>query len=105
MLPIIHLYPLLNTPFLQIALTVVLVMVGGGGGGGGGGGLTLPQFMQALEAIAVRLYSPLIEKRIGINFDCLLPTQQAVAARSALDVLLKRKILPHAERLGFVIYI
>jgi len=64
--------------------------------------LSISQFVVCMRAIATRLYSSLIEQQTGTILECLPPRQREVATAAALEVLLKKKILPVAEALGLV---
>ena len=64
--------------------------------------LTISQFVTCMRAVATRLYASLIEQQTGTILECLPPRQKEVATAAALEVLLKKKILPVAETLGLV---
>lgn len=64
--------------------------------------LSINQFVTCMRAIATRLYSPLIEQQTGTILECLPPRQKEVATAAALEVLLKKKIVPVAEMLGLL---
>ncbi len=64
-------------------------------------GLTLTpgQFIEATKAVAAKLYANVIELQTGTVLECLPPKQRAAASRAVFDVLLKKKILPIAQKL------
>ncbi len=64
--------------------------------------LSISQFVICMKAVATRLYSSLIEQQTGTILECLPPRQKEVATAAALEVLLKKKILPVAQVQGLV---
>jgi len=70
------------------------------GGMGSAHVLTPGQFILAVKEIACRLYAQLIEHQIGAALECLPPKQKQAAMKAALEVMLRKKILPVAERLS-----
>jgi len=64
--------------------------------------LSISQFVTCMRSVATRLYSTLIEQQTGTILECLPPRQKESATSAALEVLLKRKILPVAEALGLL---
>lgn len=64
--------------------------------------LSISQFVVCMKAIATRLYASLIEQQTGTILECLPTRQREVATAAALEVLLKKKILPVAEAVGLV---
>jgi len=67
-------------------------------------GLTLTpgQFLEAVKNISCKLYANVIELQTGTVLDCLPPRQKKAAARAVFDVLIKKKLLPIAEKLELV---
>jgi hypothetical protein len=62
--------------------------------------LSPAQFVVAVEQLACRVYAQLIEEQTGTTLECLPPKQRESAARAAQEVLLKKKIIPVADKLG-----
>ena len=60
------------------------------------------QFIAAVRVLACQLYANVIEHETGTVLECLPPRQRQTAARAVMDVLLKKKIVPTAEKLGLV---
>ena len=60
--------------------------------------MSLRQFTEAIRQFALRLYSPLCEKEFGTTLEYLPPTQRAMAAHAMHEVLIKKKLIPEAER-------
>ena len=67
-------------------------------------GLTLTpgQFFEAVKSISCKLYANVIELQTGTVLDCLPPRQKKAAARAVFDVLIKKKLLPIAQKLELV---
>ena len=64
--------------------------------------MTSNQFIAALKELAVRLYGNIIEKKTGTVFECLPSRQQQLAARAAFEVMMLKKLVPAAEKLGLI---
>ena len=64
--------------------------------------LSLGQFVVAVKVLACQLYSNVIEHETGIVLECLPPRQKEAASRAVMDVLMKKKIMPKAEKLGII---
>lgn len=62
--------------------------------------MTVNQFFAAVQELAVRLYSKVIEQKTGTVLECLPPQQKDKAIRAALDVFMLKKIVPTANQLG-----
>jgi hypothetical protein len=65
-----------------------------------GAQMTANQFIAAVQELAVRLYSSIIEAKTGTVLSCLPAKQRDSAIRAALDVLVLKKIIPVADKLG-----
>jgi hypothetical protein len=64
--------------------------------------MTVTQFLAAVQELAVRLYSKVIELKTGTVLECLPTQQRERAIRAALDVLMLKKIVPMANQLGLI---
>jgi len=64
--------------------------------------ITAGQFLEAIKFLACKLYANIIEIQTGTLLECLPPRQREVAARAAIDVMIKKKLLPTAEKLGLI---
>ncbi len=64
--------------------------------------LTSGQFVEAVKALACKLYANVIELQTGTLLECLPPRQKAAASRAVFDVLIKKKLLPIGDKLGLV---
>ena len=64
--------------------------------------LSVGQFITAVKVLACQLYANVIEHETGTVLECLPPRQRETASRAVLDVLLKKKLVPVAERLGLI---
>ena len=64
--------------------------------------LTVGQFIEAIKAVSAKLYANIIELQTGTVLECLPPRQRAAASRAVFDVLIKKKLLPIAEKLELV---
>jgi hypothetical protein len=64
--------------------------------------MTVTQFLAAVQELAVRLYSKVIEHKTGTVLECLPTQQRERAIRAALDVLMLKKIVPMANQLGLI---
>ena len=62
--------------------------------------LSANQFIAAVNELAVRLYSSVIEEKTGTVLDCLPEKQKKMAMRAAMDVMVLKKLMPHAGTLG-----
>lgn len=62
--------------------------------------MTINQFFAAIQELAIRLYSKVIEHKTGTVLECLPPQQKDRAIRAALDVFILKKIIPTANELG-----
>ena len=60
--------------------------------------LDIKQFTLAVEMLARRVYAGLIEQQTGTTLECLPPKQREVASKAALEVLIKKKLFPAAEK-------
>ena len=60
------------------------------------------QFVAAVKVLACQLYANVIEHETGTVLECLPPRQREAASRAVMDVLLKKKLVPTAEKLGLV---
>jgi len=67
-------------------------------------GLTLTpgQFLEAVKSISCKLYANVIELQTGTVLECLPPRQKKAAARAVFDVLIRKKLLPIAQKLELV---
>ena len=65
-----------------------------------GSHLSANQFIAAVQDLAVRLYSSVIEEKTGTVLDCLPEKQKQMAIRAAMDVMVLKKLMPHASTLG-----
>lgn len=65
-----------------------------------GSHLSANQFIAAVQDLAVRLYSSVIEEKTGTVLDCLPEKQKKIATRAAMDVMVVKKLMPHASKLG-----
>lgn len=65
-----------------------------------GSHLSVNQFIVAVQDLAVRLYSSVIEEKTGTVLDCLPEKQKKMAMRAAMDVMVLKKLMPHANTLG-----
>ena len=65
-----------------------------------GSHLTANQFIAAVQELAVRLYSNVIEEKTGTVLECLPEKQKKMAMRAAMDVMVLKKLMPHASTLG-----
>lgn len=64
--------------------------------------ISLGQFIVAVKVLACQLYANVIEHETGTVLECLPPRQKEVASRAVMDVLMKKKIMPTAEKLGLI---
>ena len=64
--------------------------------------ISLGQFIMAVKVLACQLYANVIEHETGTVLECLPPRQKEVASRAVMDVLMKKKIMPTAEKLGII---
>jgi hypothetical protein len=64
--------------------------------------LSAGQFVTAVKVLACQLYANVIEHETGTVLECLPPRQRETASRAVLDVLMKKKLVPVAERLGLI---
>jgi hypothetical protein len=62
--------------------------------------ITSGQFIIAIQHLANKLYSSLIEQQLGAVLEVLPPKQKKIAMRSALDIMLIKKIFPKTELFG-----
>ncbi len=67
--------------------------------------MTFNQFVVAVQELAIRLYSHVIEKQTGTVLECLPQKQRSMAVRAALDVMMLEKIVPSAVKLGIILLI
>ena len=65
-----------------------------------GSHLSANQFIAAVQDLAVRLYSNVIEEKTGTVLECLPEKQKKMAMRAAMDVMVLKKLMPHASTLG-----
>jgi hypothetical protein len=67
---------------------------------GAGSHMTVHQFLSAVQELAVRLYSKVIEQKTGTVLECLPAQQRERAMRAAMDVFMLKKIVPIATQLS-----
>lgn len=71
--------------------------------------MSFNQFIVAVEELAIRCYSNVIEKETGTVLECLPVKQKAMAIRAAVDVMMLERMVPGALHLGeplqFLLYV
>jgi hypothetical protein len=64
--------------------------------------LSLSQFVVAVEQLACKVYAELITSQTGTSLDCLPSRQRELASKAALEVMIKKKMLPVAHKQGIL---